>query len=197
MKQFLNRVLGYVFGLPIIVLASPLLLVYWLSPTLDQKAWRALRRGDLKKAQSLANQALNEAQRKARDWNYGNVIHDANQILGIVALRRGDVKRAKRLLVLAGKTPGSPQLNTGGIHLVLARELAQCGESGTVLEYLHSIRRFFLDRPSPDSAGTGIWGFGGLWKKLAALEREDSRQLFESWQKEIESGRVPQHRLWR
>ncbi|MBW3636519.1 MAG: hypothetical protein KY445_08655 [Armatimonadetes bacterium] len=201
MKPFLNRVLGYVLGLPILVLASPLLLHYYLFPDLLQRAWRALRRGDLEKAQSLAKQALHEAQHKARDWNYGNVIHDANQILGIVALRHGDMKRAKRFLVLAGQTPGSPQLNTSGIRMVLARELAERGESEAVLEYLDAIRRFFLAPLRPNLArednGQRLGFVAAQRRRIEDVADEQRRQQYESWRREIEGGGVPQHRLWR
>jgi len=68
--------------------------------------------GKKDEAQAYAQQALEFASRFRGDWNYGNAIHDGHMVLGRVALRKGDVEAAKRELLEAGKTPGSPQLTT-------------------------------------------------------------------------------------
>lgn len=201
MKHFLRRAFNILVSAPLLLLLSPLLLHHFLHPDLCQSAWRALRRGDVEKAEFLAKQSLHQAKHTARNWNYGNVIHDANQILGLGALRRGDVKRAKRFLVLAGKTPGSPQLDSYGPRLALAAELVQRGEIEVVLEYLHTIHRFFFDRRPVEIARKD----SPPWKRFSAVQfrfweekiDENGRQLYESWRKEIESGRVPQHHQWR
>ena len=65
----------------------------------------------------LAKQHATETLRKNTDDtndNYGNVIHNANQILGRCALREGKLADAKEYLLKAGATPGSPQLNSIG-----------------------------------------------------------------------------------
>lgn len=36
------------------------------------------------------------------DWNYGNIIHDANQVLGLAALANKDISRATQYLYKAG-----------------------------------------------------------------------------------------------
>lgn len=198
MKHFFGRVLNFLVSAPLLLLLSPLLLHYYLFPDLCQRAWRALRRGDVEKAEALAKQALHQAQHKARDWNYGNDVHDANQILGLVALRSGGVKKAKRFLVLAGKTPGSPQLYSGGARLVLARELAERGESEAVLQYLDAMSRFYLDRHLTTSSPKASQQFYvACANKCADLADKESRQRYESWRQEIESGGVPQHYRWR
>jgi hypothetical protein len=48
----------------------------------------------------------------------------------------GDIEEAKKQLLLAGKTPSSPQLNSFGPNMILAKELLDKGEKDTVLHYL-------------------------------------------------------------
>src|SRR5258706_15530710 len=45
------------------------------------------------------------------NWNYGNAVQDANLVLGRIALREGRIDEAKRHLIEAGKSPGSPQMD--------------------------------------------------------------------------------------
>jgi hypothetical protein len=56
---------------------------------------RAFRRGDWRRAERYAREYLARAERFHWDWNYGNAIHDGNQYLGLIQLRRGDVDGAK------------------------------------------------------------------------------------------------------
>jgi len=77
------------------------------------------------------------------NWDYGNVVHESHIALGRVVLREGDVAEAKRHLLEAGRTPGSPTLNSYGPDMTLARELLAKGESAVVLEYLELCRRFW------------------------------------------------------
>ena len=89
----------------------------------------------LDKAESFANETLRIAEKYKKDWNYGNAIHKGHLTLGRIALRRGDIEEAKKQLILAGKTPGSPQLDSFGPNMVLAKELLDKGEKEVVLEY--------------------------------------------------------------
>ncbi|WP_442508212.1 tetratricopeptide repeat protein [Novipirellula sp. SH528] len=76
-------------------------------------------------------------------WNQGNHIHHGNLILGRIALSSGDVDEAKSRLLLAGKTSGSPQLNSFGPNMLLAKELLSQGENKVVLEYFELCKRFW------------------------------------------------------
>ena len=69
------------------------------------------------------------------DWDYGNAVHTANLVLGRIALAAGDIDEAKRLLLLAGKTPGSPQLESFGPDMLFAKELLEKGEKDVVIQY--------------------------------------------------------------
>lgn len=99
--------------------------------------------GDLLAANAMANELLELAPRYRKDWNYGNAIQDVNIVRGRIALRLGNKEAAKGFLREAGRTPGSPQLNTFGPNLILARELLEAGEREAVLEYFDLIDRFW------------------------------------------------------
>ncbi len=94
-------------------------------------------------ARQLALEYLDLAQSNTSDWNYGNAIHHANLLLGRIALRNGQREMAKTHLIAAGETPGSPQLNTFGPNMALAKELLEKGEYGIVLKYLQLCEMFW------------------------------------------------------
>jgi hypothetical protein len=132
---------------------------------LDVVAPLAFEAGDLRKAETYATEVLKVVNEKEEEWNYGNVIHDANTILGRVALRKGMTDEAKQFLLAAGKTPGSPQLDSFGPGMTLAKELLQKGERETVLKYFELIRKF--------------------WKNGDAIRRLDA------WTKTVQERKVP------
>lgn len=75
----------------------------------------------------------------------GNAIHDGHTVLGLVALREGRVADAKAELLLAGGTVGSPNLDTFGPNVMLAKELLERHEDATVLAYFDLCGRFWDD----------------------------------------------------
>src|SRR5260370_2543586 len=103
---------------------------------LDEMTKAALRAGAFDKAAEYAKELLSKASQNPDDVNYGNAIHDGDTVLGRLALRQGDVKNAGRLLLEAGRTPGSTQLNSFGPDMTLARDLLEKGEREVVLQYL-------------------------------------------------------------
>jgi hypothetical protein len=109
-------------------------------PTLAKAAFEV---GAIDEAEARARELLSLATTFRNDWNYGNAIHDGHSVLGRVALARGDVVAAKRALLEAGTTPGSPQLGSFGPNVSLARDLLSQGESATVIEYLRLCRGFW------------------------------------------------------
>jgi len=104
---------------------------------------QALDAGALEKASSYAIELLQSANDNKGDWNYGNAIYDGNMVLGLVALRQGNIAEARRYLLESGKTPGSPQLDSFGPDLTLAQELLEMGERDAVLEFLTLCKGFW------------------------------------------------------
>jgi hypothetical protein len=99
--------------------------------------------GDMAKAERYALELLDLAPCFPTDWNYGNALHDGHMVLGRVALARGDRESAKRELLEAGRTPGSPQLNSFGPNMALALDLLRDGESEVVREYFAECSYFW------------------------------------------------------
>ncbi|MCC5845588.1 MAG: hypothetical protein JJU05_15170 [Verrucomicrobia bacterium] len=71
------------------------------------------------------------------DWNYGNAVQDANQVLGLIALAEDDVEEAKKRLLASADSEGSPQMNSFGPNMKLAKALLETGERDVVLEYFN------------------------------------------------------------
>ncbi|MBS1993686.1 MAG: hypothetical protein JSS83_24390 [Cyanobacteria bacterium SZAS LIN-3] len=96
-----------------------------------------------KQAGETARKCLANNRTQERNWDYGNVIHDANSILGRIALHSGAIEVAKEHLREAGKSPGSPQLGSFGPSFELAAELYEIGEVDCVLDYLEDCKKFW------------------------------------------------------
>ena len=103
----------------------------------------SLETGRLGEAQDFALQLLEMSPSYRDDWNYGNAIHDSNLVLGVVALREGSSDRACEYLLEAGKSPGSPQMNSFGPNMTLAKELFHDGRQEVVIQYLNLCRGFW------------------------------------------------------
>lgn len=115
----------------------------------------------IEEAKKYAEKMLDD---ETTGWNRGNQVHHGNLILGRIALLKDDVEEAKSRLLLAGKTTGSPQLNSFGPNMVLAKELLERGETDVVLEYF----------------------------ALCAMFWTSPRQELDQWIKEVKDNRIPQ-----
>jgi hypothetical protein len=131
-------------GRIVVALAGRLGIRYARFLSLRGIATRALERRDHETAARLPRELLMVAEDYRSDWNYGNAIHHGHLLLGRVALARGDVSTAAAELLEAGRTPGSPQLNSFGPNMALARELLQQGQIDPVREYFSLCRRFWI-----------------------------------------------------
>ncbi|MBI4892681.1 MAG: hypothetical protein HY821_18800 [Acidobacteria bacterium] len=119
--------------------------------------------GEYAKAEQYGAELLKLAAEQPNQWSTGNSIHQGNLVLGRVALHHGDVEKAKRFLLDAGKTPGSPQLNSFGPNMALARDLLAAKQPETVTQYL-------------DLCGV-------FWKQ--------DRGKLEAWKAEIRQDKIP------
>ncbi len=112
---------------------------YVVSKEIDE----ALFVNDLGVVEALANEYLQLAEKFKKNWNYGNAIHGANIALGIVEVRKGNIENAGEFLVAAGKSNGSPQLDSFGPDLTLANVLLKKGQNEAVVHYLNGVQRFW------------------------------------------------------
>lgn len=110
---------------------------------LNRAAKNALKKGNVAQAATLANELARLAPKYTNDWNYGNAIQDSNQVLGRIALANGDVVEAKRRLLASADSKGSPQMNSFGPNMQLAKALLEKGEADVVLEYFDRCDAFW------------------------------------------------------
>lgn len=119
--------------------------------------------GNMELARSEANELLALAPENKKRFDYGDAIYDANLVLGRIAVKEDRIDDAKRFLLAAGQTPGSPNLFSFGPRMSLAKDLLDKGEKDTVLSFFSECRRF--------------WGTGG-------------RQL-DRWTTAVQAGQIP------
>ena len=131
----------------------------WLA--LGDAAKAALWVGHVGEARQLAEELKALTPNYHGNWNYGNAIHDYNLVFGSIALGAGDVAASKRFLLAAGRTPGSPQLDSFGPNMSLAKALLIVGERQTVIEYFDLCREFW------------------------------PRNELTTWKKEVQKGKIP------
>jgi hypothetical protein len=111
--------------------------------SLGDAAKSAAEVGDMTKAKGYAVELLDLSPCFRTNWNYGNALHDGHMVLGRVALAAGDIDGAKRELLEAGKTPGSPQLDSFGPNMALALDLLHTGERDVVRQYFAECSNFW------------------------------------------------------
>jgi hypothetical protein len=110
---------------------------------LDAAAKESFVTGNIDEARNYAQELMSLTPKYKGDWNYGNAIQDANLVLGRIAVREGNIAAAKMYLLAAGKSPGSPQMDSFGPNMTLAKDLLEKGERDTVLEYFMLCRKFW------------------------------------------------------
>jgi len=137
---------------------------------LRSAAERAYWRKDLDDAETLAKELLSLADRYESDWYHGNAVHHGHNLLGRIELKRNRLGPAIEHLHEAGKTNGSPQLNSFGPNMVLAKELLELGEKEAVLKYFDLCREF--------------WG-------ASAIQAIGGGHPLDSWREVVEEGEIP------
>lgn len=110
-----------------------------LSSNIAKAAFEA---GMLDKAKIMA-QGLLDKYGQIQNDSYDGAICAGNQILGRVALRKGDITEAKARLIASAKMTGSPTLTISGPDMTLAKALLKQGEKDTVIDYLHLCAKFW------------------------------------------------------
>lgn len=120
---------------------------------LEDLAKGAFSADRLEKARKYAEIML---QNTEAGWNFGNRVHHGNLVLGRIALREGNIEEAKSRLIAAGNTTGSPQLNSFGPNMALAKALLEVGEREVVLEYFRLCSKFWKSDRAKDKLDK--WG---------------------------------------
>jgi tetratricopeptide (TPR) repeat protein len=145
----------------------------WVLTELAQQYFNA---GKREKAAAAANELVNDAG-DATDWNYGNRIQTGNIILGRIALQQDNLDEARRRLLAAGRTTGSPQLNSFGPDWKLAAEMLGKGERDSVLSYIDLCRAFWKSGGSRLDAWAATIRDGGVPNFSGPAEIQRSRLL--------------------
>jgi hypothetical protein len=112
---------------------------YELTKNLQQK----YEAGEIEEVKSDVNEIKRLLPNYVTNWNYGNAVHKMNIVEGRMALQKGNVEEAKKYLISAGKTKGSPQLNSFGPNMSLAKELLEKREKEIVIQYLDLCSKFW------------------------------------------------------
>jgi len=110
---------------------------------LGDAAKESFNAGKIEDARNYAQELMRLSPTFQGNWNYGNAVQDVNLVLGRIALKEGHVDEAKRYLLQAGKSPGSPQMNSFGPNMSLAQDLLAKRERDVVLEYFELCRKFW------------------------------------------------------
>lgn len=128
-----------------------------LEPITDQSARHhiliylapaALAANETKKAETFAQELLDtgEKLKSAPGFGssfYGRSVYIANIVFGHIALNANDIGKAKEHLLAAARIPGSPELNSFGPNMKLAKQLIEKGERQTVIEYFDLCAKFW------------------------------------------------------
>ena len=110
---------------------------------LNDAAKESFAVGQIEDARKYATELLALAPKFQSNWNHGNAIQDGNLVLGRIAVREGQMEIAKHYLLAAGKSSGSPQMNSFGPNMSLAKDLLEKGERDVVLQYFDLSRNFW------------------------------------------------------
>ncbi len=130
---------------------------------LGDAAKQSFASGKIEDARTYASNLLALLPKFPNDWNYGNAVQDGNLVLGRIAVHEGRIEDAKRYLLAAGRSPGSPQMNSFGPNLSLAKDLLEKGQRDVVLQYFELCRQFW---------------------------RMDKGRL-DQWSQEVKTGKIP------
>ena len=120
---------------------------------------RAFQSHDCGTVKCMAREYLRVAELNRDCGNYGNAIHQANTVLGLIALEEDQIDAAVTYLDASARTPGSSELTSMGPNMLLAQKLLECGRVRAVLNFLDRCKRFWKLH------------FGKIWMWKLAIRR--------------------------
>ena len=112
-------------------------------PILMQESYR---RNKLEESEARARELLTLAAHFPHHRNFANFLFKANMLLGKIAMRRGDKRKAGMYLLEAANSPRSEQLSYIQILMELPRSLIDWGERDTVASFLERCATFNFDK---------------------------------------------------
>lgn len=110
---------------------------------LGGSAKEEFNRGNFANAEKHALELATLTPKFTTNWNYGNAIQDSNLVLGRLAIRDGNIEAAKVFLAEQAKSPGSPQMDSFGPNVSLAKDLLEKGETQAVVNYFTACKVFW------------------------------------------------------
>ena len=127
--------------------------------------------GKIEEAKELAKELQKLMQKYPNNWNYGNAIQDTNIVFGRIAILEGRIEDARKHLLEAGKSPGSPQMNSFGPNMGLAKDLLEKGEKEVVLQYFELCSIF--------------------WTKKDDMRKQKTEDILKEWAQQVSLGQIP------
>ena len=158
------------------------------SPNLRKLSIQSLEAGDTKSAIKYAGEWLSKTT-NAQAYYYGDVVHDANQIIGLAALKDGRMADAKLYLLKAGATPGSPRLMSSGPNMVLAQKLLDGDQKEAVVQYLDLVAKFWA-HTSDERLRKAEEKMPGSSEVLKRSNKQHQEQI-DRWKIQIQAGEKP------
>ena len=141
-----------------------------LLKTLSKTAYRLEK---LDRAGQLATELVLDFGQSTTDTDYEEATHTGNIVLGLIALQKGDVPKAKDYLLIAIRAPLRGERSyLSKIDTELAKKLFEKGEKTVVAEYLKLCE-----------------GLGNLKNSPAIYE--DEIKALKTWQEQIKTGATP------
>ncbi|MEI6277995.1 MAG: hypothetical protein WCQ16_01270 [Verrucomicrobiae bacterium] len=110
---------------------------------LGAAAKEEFNKGNIGDAKKYATELSTLTPKYTKNWNYGNAIQDSNLVLGRIAIRDGNIEAAKVYLSEEAKSPGSPQMDSFGPNVSLAKDLLEKGETEVVVSYFTACKIFW------------------------------------------------------
>ena len=133
----------------------------------------AFKTGQVDRTKKLADRLLKQYS------DDGEAVHYGNLLLGLMALKQGNIEAANKYLIESGKTTGSPRLDSRGPNMTLAKALLEKGQQETVLEFLELCKKFWKGKQLRELKAAVKAGdtpnFGtNLWRAIPRPEGQGS-----------------------
>lgn len=90
---------------------------------------------------SMINELLDLSKEYKESWNYGNAVHWAHTIKGLVFIDNGEFEKAKDELIMSAIVSPTPQLRTFGPKMILAEKCKEKFGDKLVKDFLKKFKK--------------------------------------------------------